>query len=139
MRRTIPLLAALLLAACAGGEAAAPRPAAAPAPIAVPEDAVWLLAAIDGTPVTGEARLVLTDGAFNGKGACNPIRGKYERTDESFSTVGVIATQSTCPLQAEEDGLIDGLLTARSAVIANGVLTLSSPNGPTLTFRPEAV
>jgi heat shock protein HslJ len=135
--RPIPPLAFLVLAACASGETPPPvEPVSAP--ISAPEDAVWLLDAINGTPVSGDTRLVLADGAFNGKGPCNPIRGKYERSGESFSTVGVIVSQRSCPLQAEEDELLDGLLTARSAAVANRTLTLRSPNGPTLIFRPES-
>ncbi len=138
--RPIPplaILTALLLAGCASGEARPRKAPVAPAQVTSPEDATWLLAEIDGKPVQGDTRMVLTEGVFNGQGPCNSIRGKYERSGEDFSTIGLITTQRICPLQAEEDRLIDGLLTARTAQVADRALTLSSPNGPTLTFRPE--
>ena len=133
--RLVPLAAILLSACAAPREAPAP---AAPKPVAALEDAVWLLSSIDGVAAAHEARLVLANGRINGQGPCNPIHGRYERLPgDGFSIYGIVTSERACPGRAEENALFDGLLTARTATIADRRLTLASETGPTLVFAPE--
>ncbi len=132
--RAVMTIAALLLAGCA--QSRPPAPAVA-APIAAPEDAVWLLASIDGAPTASDARMTFVAGSINGQGPCNSIRGRYERDGTAFSTIGLVTTQLDCPGLDEETGLLNGLLAARKAEVSGRALTMSSEIGPTLVFIAE--
>ncbi|TYO88596.1 META domain-containing protein [Oceanicella actignis] len=133
--RALALAAAALSAACAApAPRQAPPEARAAAPRA-PEDAVWLLAAIDGRPARAATRAVFADGAVNAQGPCNAIRGRYRREGAAFHVVGLAVTRATCPDQDEENRLLDGLLSARSAEVRDGRLVIRASAGPTLTFE----
>lgn len=100
----------------------------------------WQLIAIDGAPVIegSTASLQFADGTLSGSGGCNRFNGSYTLTDSTLTVAPLVLTRMACiddPVTRQESDYIGLLQAASSTQFSDDTLTLTTPDGKTLTFE----
>lgn len=132
--RPAPLLAALGLALAACGEAPVED---TPRSVNAVGDATWKLVEMNGADPGHDGILLRIAGGFlNGQGPCNTINANYVGEAPAFEIETLITTKMVCDRLGLENRVVEALLGARRAVVANGRLTLSGEGSATLVFVP---
>lgn len=125
------LAAALLLAACAGGDGTAAL-----------AGRDWRLIAIGQAPVAAPDRTTLRfleDGRIAGEGGCNRYSGAAELSEDAVRFGPILATKRACEPEVtrQEVRLFEGLREAAAWRLENGELSLRDANGrELLRFEP---
>ena len=101
----------------------------------------WMVESINGGGVIDSSNVTITfaeGGKVSGSGGCNFYSGNFEATDSAINILGGIAlTQKACApaLMQQDQRLLTVLQQAQSYSVSDGLLTIVTKNGRTITAR----
>lgn len=130
--RPAALVALLMLSACDGVGTAVPE-----ARIESIGDTPWRLARIGETEADSAVVLRIGGGFLSGTGPCNTLNANYVGEAPAFEIETLISTKMACDRLGFENRVIEALMNATRAEVANGRLTISGPSSATLVFVPD--
>lgn len=126
MKIALPLLTAVLLAACDSDETLAAYGAA---------DTTWSLQSLNGAPYPAKAMLTFPEpGRVAGQGPCNSFSGTQSAPYPWFDTGPLATTRRACPDLAAEADFLSALDAMTLAEVQGDTLILSNDTGGELVF-----
>ncbi|QDL92191.1 META domain-containing protein [Paroceanicella profunda] len=109
----------------------------APTIVSAIGDTPWHLVRVGDEDVSGENVVLKMAGGFiSGQGPCNVLNANYLGEAPEFRVETLVSTKMMCDRLGLEQRLIDGLMNARNAKVANRRLTITGQDAPTLVFEP---
>ncbi|WP_157982324.1 META domain-containing protein [Oceanicella sp. SM1341] len=109
----------------------------APASVTAIGDTPWHLVRVGDEDVSrDEVVLRMAGGFISGQGPCNVLNANYLGDAPEFRVETLVSTKMMCDRLGLEQRLIDGLMNARNASVANRRLTITGEDSPTLVFEP---
>ena len=98
----------------------------------------WTLLSIGGSPAIGNVEVEFSgESGISGWTGCNSYDGRYRASGSSFTIEELGWTEAGCPsdeLFMQESLYIDLLIGAEGFAINDSQLTITSSDGPTITF-----
>lgn len=101
----------------------------------------WAVESINGGGVIDNSNVTITfdaEGKISGSGGCNYYSGNYEANNSVINVIGGIAlTRRACAtaLMQQDQRLLTVLQQAQSYSVSDGLLTIVTKNGRTITAR----
>lgn len=100
-------------------------------------DALWQLAALDGTAFEQRATLAFSDaGSVRGQAACNSYAAPLTADWPAFGLGPMRVTRMACPDADAEDAFLAALAAMSEARLEDGMLILAGAGGRQMIFAP---